>query len=82
MPAKSKWVIVILESVISGHPKIWIRDRAAEKFSGIFFDPQIGREVLFKEQKHLKGKTSMEPRTREVFNILDTTPVKAAVAKK
>uniref|UniRef100_A0A915A8A9 Uncharacterized protein n=1 Tax=Parascaris univalens TaxID=6257 RepID=A0A915A8A9_PARUN len=39
MGAKSRYVIVQLASVISGTTRVWVRERAAEKFSGIFFDP-------------------------------------------
>ncbi|VDO36943.1 unnamed protein product [Haemonchus placei] len=39
MGAKSKYVIVQLASVITGSTRVWVRERAAEKFSGIFYDP-------------------------------------------
>ncbi|OZC12088.1 hypothetical protein X798_00607 [Onchocerca flexuosa] len=39
MPPKSKYVIVQLASVVSGSTRIWIRERAADKFRGIFYDP-------------------------------------------
>uniref|UniRef100_A0A1I7X8D4 Signal recognition particle receptor subunit beta n=1 Tax=Heterorhabditis bacteriophora TaxID=37862 RepID=A0A1I7X8D4_HETBA len=39
MGAKSKYVIVQLASVITGSTRVWVRERAAEKFAGIFYDP-------------------------------------------
>lgn len=34
-----RYVIVQLASVITGSTRVWVRERAAEKFAGIFYDP-------------------------------------------
>uniref|UniRef100_A0A1I7ZYL8 39S ribosomal protein L33, mitochondrial n=1 Tax=Steinernema glaseri TaxID=37863 RepID=A0A1I7ZYL8_9BILA len=69
MGAKSKYVIVQLASVISGSTRVWVRERMAEKFSGIFFDPAIGRECLFEESKRVKGKAELSKKVKEMYNI-------------
>ncbi|MFH4982358.1 hypothetical protein AB6A40_009067 [Gnathostoma spinigerum] len=71
MGAKSKYLIVQLASVISGSTRVWIRERAAEKFSGIFYDPAIGKKVLFEEVRKIKGKTSLTKKVKEMYNIVD-----------
>ncbi|EJW83797.1 hypothetical protein WUBG_05292 [Wuchereria bancrofti] len=69
MPPKSKYVIVQLASVISGSTRIWIRERAADKFRGIFYDPAVGREVLFEEKQKVKGKTALPECVKRRFNL-------------
>uniref|UniRef100_A0A1I8EVE5 Uncharacterized protein n=1 Tax=Wuchereria bancrofti TaxID=6293 RepID=A0A1I8EVE5_WUCBA len=74
MPPKSKYVIVQLASVISGSTRIWIRERAADKFRGIFYDPAVylflvGREVLFEEKQKVKGKTALPECVKRQFEL-------------
>ncbi|VDN51175.1 unnamed protein product [Dracunculus medinensis] len=69
MGAKSRYVIVRLASVISGTTRIWVRERAAEKSSGIFFDPAIGREVLFEEKEKVKGKVNLSAKIKKIYGI-------------
>uniref|UniRef100_A0A915PW11 TOG domain-containing protein n=1 Tax=Setaria digitata TaxID=48799 RepID=A0A915PW11_9BILA len=69
MAPKSKYVIVQLASVISGTTRIWIRERAADKFRGIFYDPAVGREVLFEEKQKVKGKASLPDNVKKRFNL-------------
>ncbi|VDK24308.1 unnamed protein product, partial [Anisakis simplex] len=47
----------------------WVRERAAEKFSGIFYDPAIGRNVLFEEARRIKGKSELPKRVKKMFNM-------------
>ncbi|KAM3717689.1 39S ribosomal protein L33 [Dirofilaria immitis] len=70
MPPKSKYVIVQLASVISGSTRIWLRERTADKFRGIFYDPAVGREVLFEEKQKVKGKTSLPESVKRRFNLI------------
>uniref|UniRef100_A0AC35UFQ4 Conserved domain protein n=1 Tax=Rhabditophanes sp. KR3021 TaxID=114890 RepID=A0AC35UFQ4_9BILA len=70
MAPKSKYVIVQLASVISGATRIWVRERANPKYAGIFFDPAIGRSVLFEEVQRVKGKSEL---TRAVKKMYDLT---------
>ncbi|XP_011703686.1 PREDICTED: 39S ribosomal protein L33, mitochondrial [Wasmannia auropunctata] len=51
--AKSKHVLVIAESVVTGHQLVRIRDRLADKLEFIFFDPYIQQKTLYKEKKKL-----------------------------
>ncbi|TKR60319.1 hypothetical protein L596_027582 [Steinernema carpocapsae] len=69
MGAKSRYVIVQLASVISGSTRVWVRERLAEKASGIFFDPAIGRECLFEESKRIKGKGDLSKHVKRMYNI-------------
>ncbi|CEF63602.1 Hypothetical protein SRAE_1000186200 [Strongyloides ratti] len=69
MPPKSKYVIVRLASVISGTTKVWIRERAAPKFSGVFFDPAVGKDTTFEEIQKVKGKNNLTPKVKQMYNI-------------
>ncbi|XP_012530014.1 39S ribosomal protein L33, mitochondrial [Monomorium pharaonis] len=51
--AKSKHVLILAESVVSGHRLVRIRDRLADKLEFIFFDPYVRQKVLYKEKKKL-----------------------------
>lgn len=68
MGAKSKYVIVQLASVITGSTRVWVRERSAEKFSGIFHDPALGRSCLFEESRRIKGKNDL-PKRMEHTNV-------------
>uniref|UniRef100_A0A0M3I9S5 39S ribosomal protein L33, mitochondrial n=1 Tax=Ascaris lumbricoides TaxID=6252 RepID=A0A0M3I9S5_ASCLU len=47
----SRYVIVQLASVISGTTRVWVRERAAEKFSGIFYDPASKANLSLRSTK-------------------------------
>ncbi|XP_068975590.1 large ribosomal subunit protein bL33m [Bombus flavifrons] len=53
--AKSKHVLVLVESVASGHKYIRIRDRLADKLEGVWFDPYVRERVLYRELKKVKS---------------------------
>ncbi|VDN04979.1 unnamed protein product [Thelazia callipaeda] len=48
---------------------MWIRERSADKFRGIFYDPAVGREVLFEEKQKVKGKASLQENVKKRFNL-------------
>ncbi|CAG7720758.1 unnamed protein product [Allacma fusca] len=52
---KTKLVLTLCESVVSGHRLFIPRERAAEKFEFIRYDPFVRAEVVYKEVKRLKG---------------------------
>ncbi|XP_004925954.1 large ribosomal subunit protein bL33m [Bombyx mori] len=56
--AKSKYIMVIIESAVSGHQKTRIRDRLADKMESIEFDPYIQQESLYKECKKIRSMKS------------------------
>jgi hypothetical protein len=56
---KSKFVLVAIQSVVTGHKRFFIRDRLAEKVEALFTDPMLNRVVLYKETKKVKGKDSI-----------------------
>ncbi|XP_018404790.1 PREDICTED: 39S ribosomal protein L33, mitochondrial [Cyphomyrmex costatus] len=53
--AKSKHVLVLVESVISGHRVVRVRERLADKLEFTFFDPYIQQITLYKEKKKLSS---------------------------
>ncbi|XP_016980169.1 39S ribosomal protein L33, mitochondrial [Drosophila rhopaloa] len=52
---KSKRIMVLLESVVSGHQYNAFRDRLAEKLEIIRFDPYIQQESLYRERKRIRS---------------------------
>ncbi|XP_065095356.1 large ribosomal subunit protein bL33m [Ochlerotatus camptorhynchus] len=53
--AKSKNVLVLMESAVSGHQFMKIRERLADKLEMIRFDPYIQRNSLYKERKRVRS---------------------------
>ncbi|KOC63241.1 39S ribosomal protein L33, mitochondrial [Habropoda laboriosa] len=53
--AKSKLVLVLLESVASGHKRVRFRERLADKQEITLFDPYVQDVVLYREIKKIKG---------------------------
>ncbi|CAG9788251.1 unnamed protein product [Diatraea saccharalis] len=56
--AKSKHVMVLMESVVSGHKFNAIRERLADKLEILRFDPYIQDESLYKERKKIRSLKS------------------------
>lgn len=52
---KSKKVMVVMESLVSGYRFNVIRPRLAEKLEFIAYDPYIRTESVFKEKKKLRS---------------------------
>nr|CAD7454172.1 unnamed protein product [Timema tahoe] len=48
-------VMVLLESVVSGHKYIQIRERLAEKMEVIMFDPYIRQDCVYRERKKIRS---------------------------
>ncbi|KAJ9593100.1 hypothetical protein L9F63_027658, partial [Diploptera punctata] len=46
---KSKMVMVLLESLVTGHRAIHIRERVADKVEIIKFDPYLQEESVYRE---------------------------------
>ncbi|XP_050663747.1 39S ribosomal protein L33, mitochondrial [Leptidea sinapis] len=53
--AKSKHIMVLMESMVSGHKFNYIRERLADKLELIRFDPFIQQESLYKERKKIRS---------------------------
>ncbi|XP_045451750.1 39S ribosomal protein L33, mitochondrial [Melitaea cinxia] len=53
--AKSKRIMVLMESVVSGHQFNAIRERLADKLELIRFDPYIQHESIYKERKKIRS---------------------------
>ncbi|KAG8234544.1 hypothetical protein J437_LFUL014003 [Ladona fulva] len=53
--AKSKNIMVLMESMVSGHKYITIRERLADKLEVIRFDPHIQKECVYKERKKIRS---------------------------
>ncbi|XP_034111780.1 large ribosomal subunit protein bL33m [Drosophila sulfurigaster albostrigata] len=52
---KSKRIMVLMESVVSGHQFNTFRDRLADKIELIKFDPYIQKESLYRERKRIRS---------------------------
>ncbi|XP_045774187.1 39S ribosomal protein L33, mitochondrial [Maniola jurtina] len=53
--AKSKNIMVMMESIVSGHRFNTVRERLADKLELIRFDPFIQRESIYKEKKKIRS---------------------------
>ena len=51
---KGKTLLVIVKSSASRHQMLMLRDKLAEKYEFVHFDPLIERNVLYKEAKKLR----------------------------
>ncbi|XP_051166264.1 39S ribosomal protein L33, mitochondrial [Leptopilina boulardi] len=51
---KSRFLMVQIQSMVSGHRIVLVRPRDAEKFELIKFDPWIQREAYYKEVKKIR----------------------------
>ncbi|XP_067636503.1 large ribosomal subunit protein bL33m isoform X2 [Eurosta solidaginis] len=52
---KSKRIMVLMESVISGHKFNMFRDRLAEKLEVLHFDPYIQKVSIYRERKKIRS---------------------------
>jgi len=52
---KSKDIMVLMESMASGHTYNQIRERIADKLEVIRFDPYIQQKSLYKEKKRIRS---------------------------
>ncbi|XP_046382472.1 39S ribosomal protein L33, mitochondrial [Ischnura elegans] len=53
--AKSKEIMVLMESMVSGHKYVAVRERLAEKLELIRFDPYIRKDAVYKERKKIRS---------------------------
>ncbi|XP_015593786.1 39S ribosomal protein L33, mitochondrial [Cephus cinctus] len=53
--AKSKSIMVLMESAITGHKFVWIRERLADKLEIIRFDPYLGQNSLYRERRRIRS---------------------------
>ncbi|XP_018341477.1 PREDICTED: 39S ribosomal protein L33, mitochondrial [Trachymyrmex septentrionalis] len=51
--AKSKHVLVLTQSVVTGHRLVRIRERLADKLEFTAFDPYIQKVTIYKEKRKL-----------------------------
>lgn len=59
MGVKGRYVLVAVESIISGSKNFWIRGRNDPKVERLFFDPVIRAKCIFRETKKIRGKASI-----------------------
>ncbi|KAJ0173776.1 hypothetical protein K1T71_010925 [Dendrolimus kikuchii] len=61
--AKSKYIMVLMESAVSGHHQTRIRERLSDKLEYITYDPYIQTESLYKERRKIRSmKSTWHPR--------------------
>ncbi|KAG8040048.1 hypothetical protein G9C98_001164 [Cotesia typhae] len=69
--AKSKHVLMVMESLVSGHKMNRIRERLADKLEFMAFDPYVQKTVLYREKKKLCN----------IYRLKDTTKPYPVVRK-
>ncbi|TMW48160.1 hypothetical protein DOY81_006760 [Sarcophaga bullata] len=52
---KSKRIMVVVESVVSGHKFNTVRERLADKIEVVRFDPYIQRDSVYRERKRIRS---------------------------
>ncbi|XP_014274965.1 large ribosomal subunit protein bL33m [Halyomorpha halys] len=52
---KSKFILVLIQSLVSGHNRTWVRERLGDKLELTLFDPYIQQESVYKELKKIKS---------------------------
>ncbi|XP_023179971.1 39S ribosomal protein L33, mitochondrial [Drosophila hydei] len=52
---KSKRIMVLMESVVSGHQFNLFRERLADKIELVRFDPYIQKESLYRERRRIRS---------------------------
>lgn len=59
---KARTLLVVVKSTASNHYMIMLRDKMADKYEFIRYDPLIERNVIYRETKKLKtvGKKTEE----------------------
>ncbi|KAK3925791.1 39S ribosomal protein L33, mitochondrial [Frankliniella fusca] len=67
---KTKNVLVMCESIASGHRLNSVRERTGDKLEFIRFDPTIQQESIYREIKKLKGVkvSTAEQRMKSKFS--------------
>ena len=51
---KGRTFLVLVKSTASNHKMYMLRDKMTEKYEFVYFDPLIGHNVIYKEQKKLR----------------------------
>ncbi|XP_023301709.1 39S ribosomal protein L33, mitochondrial [Lucilia cuprina] len=52
---KSKRIMVVVESVVTGHKFNTVRDRLADKIELVRFDPYIQKDCVYRERKRIRS---------------------------
>ncbi|XP_075156209.1 mitochondrial ribosomal protein L33 [Haematobia irritans] len=52
---KSKRIMVVVESIVSGHKFNTVRDRLSDKIECIRFDPYVQAECVYRERKKIRS---------------------------
>uniref|UniRef100_T1L2L0 Large ribosomal subunit protein bL33m n=1 Tax=Tetranychus urticae TaxID=32264 RepID=T1L2L0_TETUR len=55
MAGKSKFIMVCVRSLVSGHPRTAIRPRNAEKLELLRYDPKIQDMAIYVEDKKINS---------------------------
>jgi hypothetical protein len=74
---------VQLKSIVSGTTKVWLRERAGDKVTKVFYDPAsnyyylffinfpflVGKEAVFEEARSIKGKGEIPPYVKKMYSV-------------
>lgn len=69
---KSKYVLITVESTVTGHQFCCCRERKDEKKEFIWFDPLVRQSVVYKEVKKMKGLSNVKYKPDVVTEIEKT----------
>lgn len=69
---KSKYVLVTVESTVTGHQFCCCRERKGEKKEMIWFDPLVRQSVVYKEVKKMKALSKVKYKPDVIIEIEKT----------
>ncbi|EFN67823.1 39S ribosomal protein L33, mitochondrial [Camponotus floridanus] len=52
---KAKFILVLTQSIVSGHQLVRMRERLADKLEFIRFDPLVQSAALYREKKKIRS---------------------------
>ncbi|XP_022190651.1 39S ribosomal protein L33, mitochondrial [Nilaparvata lugens] len=70
--AKAKHILVLMESMVSGHQFMTARERLGEKLELLHYDPYINTTSVYKERKKIKSlspKFVMDPKIQKMLGL-------------
>lgn len=71
LAAKSKYVSVMCESIVTGHQAYFLRERKGDKLETVWFDPYVRKKVIYKEVKKLKGVDCARYKPNDTLEALE-----------
>ncbi|RZF38498.1 hypothetical protein LSTR_LSTR006093 [Laodelphax striatellus] len=70
--AKAKHILVLMESMVSGHKFLTARERLGDKLELLHYDPFINTTSVYKERKKVKSLSSsfvIDPKIQKMLGL-------------